>query len=66
MPTKIIKLPEVIDLTSLSRSSIYQLISEGKFPKQIHLSERSVGWVLSEVQEFISNKIKESRNSEMK
>ena len=32
---QLIRLKEVIALTSLSRSSIYKFISEGRFPKSV-------------------------------
>ena len=39
---RIMRLKEVIEKTGLSRSTIYNLISQGKFPKQIELGARSV------------------------
>jgi len=55
----IIKLPEVKVLTTLSRSTIYRLIGEGVFPRQIKLAERSSGWIKQEVEEYIDKKINE-------
>lgn len=55
MKKKIIKMPEVILDTALSRPTIYRLIKEGKFPKQIKLSERSSGWIEQEVIDYINN-----------
>ena len=55
MNQKIIKLPEVVTNTKLSRPTIYRLIKEGKFPKQIKLSERSSGWIEQEVIDYINN-----------
>ena len=56
MNNQIIKLPEVVKLSSLSSASIYRLIKKGEFPKQIKLSERSSGWLLSEVEQWIDDK----------
>lgn len=53
-----IKLKELIKLTGLSRSHIYSLAQQGKFPKPVKLSERSSAWVESEVQEWIESRIK--------
>jgi len=55
MKQKIIKLPEVVMHTKLSRPTIYRLIKEDKFPKQIKLSERSSGWIEQEVIDYINN-----------
>jgi len=57
----IIKLYKVQKLTTFSRSTIYRLIAEGKFPKQIKLAERSSGWVEQEVIDYLENCI-EDRN----
>jgi prophage regulatory protein len=46
---RMIKLPEVISVTGLSRSSIYLLIKKGNFPPQIKLSTRSSGWLWKEI-----------------
>lgn len=35
--------------TGLSRSSIYEKVAEGTFPRQINLGSRAVGWVESEI-----------------
>lgn len=50
-----IKLPEVQELTTYSRSSIYRLISEGTFPPPIQLSSRCVVWRLSTVEKWMQN-----------
>jgi len=57
MYNKILKLPKVIDLTGKCRSSIYQEISNGTFPKQINLGPRAVGWLESEILDWIESRI---------
>ena len=57
MQHKLIKLETVISTTGLSRSHIYALAQQGRFPKPIKLSERSSAWVESEVQEWIDIRI---------
>ena len=57
MTYKILRLPDVTNITGLSRSSIYQKISDGDFPKQISLGAKSVGWVESDIQTWIADKI---------
>lgn len=48
---------KVIDKTGLSRSLIYQLISEDSFPKQISLSARRVGWDSEEIDKWMEARI---------
>ena len=44
MIKKIYRLPEVMTMTGLSRSSIYLRISANEFPKPVKLGRRAVGW----------------------
>ena len=58
----ILRLPQVKQITGLSRSSIYKFISEqGTFPKQVSLGARAVGWIESEVRQWVADRISESR-----
>ncbi len=57
MTLKLIKLDEVMALTSLGRSTVYKFIAEGKFPKQVSLGSNCVAWVEDEVKDWISSKI---------
>ncbi len=56
---RIIRLKEVIESTGLARSTVYKFISDGVFPKPISLGDRCVGWLESEVQDWILGKVKE-------
>jgi prophage regulatory protein len=58
---RILRRKQVELLVGLSRSSIYQRVAEGTFPKQIHLGPRSVGWLASEVEAWVQARIAESR-----
>jgi prophage regulatory protein len=53
MHERLIRLNEVIRITGLSRSRIYQYISEDKFPDNVSLGGRSVAWVESEVYRWV-------------
>ena len=57
MPHMILRLPEVKARTGLSRSSLYNHISQGTFTKQVPIGERSVGWPESEVDAIVSARI---------
>ena len=63
MSHKIIRLPEVIDMTGLSRSTIYLRMSKGSFPQSISLGERAIGWVKNEVDLWLEKRISTSRNT---
>ncbi|MES9933557.1 MAG: AlpA family transcriptional regulator [Candidatus Sedimenticola sp. PURPLELP] len=64
MTTVILRLPAVKARTGLSRSTIYLRISEGSFPRPVSLGgARAVGWLESDIEEWILNRVKESRTS---
>ena len=56
MPNRILKLPEVIQKTGLSRSTIYAYKKEGMFPEPIHLGRRSVGWIEQDIENWIEGR----------
>lgn len=56
---RIIRLKEVTHLTGLARSTVYKYIAEGTFPKSVPLGDRSIGFLESEIQEWIMARIKE-------
>ena len=58
---RMLRLPEVVNRTALSRSQIYRLIELGTFPKQVALGERSAGWVEEEVDGWLRARIEMSR-----
>lgn len=58
---KILRLSSVKIKTGLARSTLYLKISQGTFPTPISLSERSVGWLESEVDQWIDQCVKKSR-----
>ena len=61
MAHTILRLPDVINRTGLSRSSIYLRVSNDEFPKAISLGGRAVGWLESEIEEWLAEKVESSR-----
>lgn len=58
---RMLRLPQVCERTGLSRSSIYKLESEQRFPSRVKLSTRAVAWIEREVQAWLSERIELSR-----
>jgi prophage regulatory protein len=59
---RILRLPAVIAITGLSRSTIYALSAQNQFPHCINLSNaRAVGWIEQEVLDWIQRRIDETR-----
>jgi prophage regulatory protein len=40
----VVRLPEVLEIVGVGRSTLYALIRDGRFPAPIHLSARCRGW----------------------
>lgn len=53
-----IRIKELSEMLSISKSSIYRLVQENKFPKQIKLAERTAVWRLSEINKWIEDREK--------
>lgn len=56
--TVILKIKQICEITALSKATIYREIKKGKFPAPLQLTDRSVGWLISEVEEWINKKAK--------
>ena len=54
---RILRLPEVMNRVGLCRASIYQHMNQGSFPKTISLGARAVGWVESEIDAWVQERI---------
>jgi prophage regulatory protein len=52
MTDTFLRITEVERVTGLPRSTIYEMVSKGLFPKQVRLSPRAVGWIESEIREW--------------
>lgn len=46
---RLIRLPEVLHLTGLGKTSVYDLMQKGKFPQRIKFNARAAMWKESEV-----------------
>jgi prophage regulatory protein len=57
------RLPRVRQVTGLSRSTIYLLVSRGQFPPPVRLSERAVGWPASAVHGWVQERISQGRKA---
>ena len=54
---RLLTLKQVKEITLLSTATIYRLMKEDKFPKQIKLSERTSRWSENKIIEFIIKKM---------
>lgn len=52
----VLRLPAVILKTNLSKSTIYRLEAEGKFPRRVQLGANSTGWYSDEIDAWLVNR----------
>ncbi|MGX1101067.1 helix-turn-helix transcriptional regulator [Amorphus sp. MBR-141] len=50
---RLLRLKEVVQLTGLSRSTLYRRVADGSFPRPRSLGPNAVAWRLSEVEAWI-------------
>jgi len=60
----VLRLPKVKARAGISRSAIYQKMANGEFPKSISLGPRAVGWLESNIDEWIAQRIAVSSKQE--
>jgi prophage regulatory protein len=54
--SQILRINQVIEISGLSRSSIYRLVHIGLFPKPIKIGISAVGWVAAEIDQWIADR----------
>ena len=53
---RILRLPQVLERVSLSRSTLYKMIARGEFPRAVQLGQRSTGWLHEEVDAWLDSR----------
>ncbi len=53
--SRLLRLPAVLTLTGLKKSSIYAKAHKGTFPKPVKLGSRAVAWRSNEVRQWIDD-----------
>lgn len=58
---RLLRLPQVQEVTGLKKSAIYELARTGRFPRRIRLSARATVWAESEVLQWVQDRISEGQ-----
>ena len=53
---RLLRMPEVMYLTSLCRATIYNKINDGTFPKQIKLDKQISVWRLADIEKWLKDR----------
>ena len=57
---KFVRERECFEITGLSRTSRWRLEQEGKFPKRYKISANAIGWLASDLEEWIASRVNNS------
>jgi prophage regulatory protein len=55
-PSSILRIDEVLEVTGLKKTMLYELINREEFPRQVHLGGRAVGWQKKQVLDWNRNR----------
>jgi prophage regulatory protein len=58
---RMLRLPQVINATGLSKTKICSLQKRGDFPMRVKLTARVIAWVEEEVQAWVARRIENTR-----
>src|SRR5690606_35481550 len=56
-PMRMLQLAQVMDVTDLRKTKIYELQAEGEFPMRVKITTHAVGWIEEEVQAWIARRV---------
>ncbi|MEO8467902.1 MAG: AlpA family transcriptional regulator [Gammaproteobacteria bacterium] len=54
---RILRLPEVCQVTGLKRAMIYRLQQRKSFPQSVKITDHAVGWINAEVQAWLEQRV---------
>ena len=54
-PGTLIKIAKLKAVTCLSKGTIYRLVAEGSFPKQVNIGPRAVAWRSDDIIKWMKN-----------
>lgn len=63
MTEKFLRRSQIEDITGLARSTIYEHMKAGKFPKPVKIGDRAVAWLQSDIQAWQDELIKKAQRS---
>ena len=52
---KLLRLPDVVELTKLAKTTIYRMAKDGSFPKPVKIGKHASGWFEHEIAQWIQD-----------
>ena len=56
-PERLLRRPEVQQLTALPTSTLYRMLKEGRFPSPVKIGVRAVAWRAGEVADWLADRL---------
>jgi prophage regulatory protein len=56
-PIRILRLAQVLQVTGLGKTTVYELQSHGAFPMRVKITDYCVGWVEQDVQAWLKHRV---------
>ncbi|WP_201302593.1 helix-turn-helix transcriptional regulator [Sphingomonas sp. T1] len=53
---RLLRRQEVLDRVGLSRSLVYQMMKDNRFPRPLRLGKRAVAWSEAAINEWVANR----------
>ena len=53
---RILRIKDVIKITAMSNSTIYELIKSNDFPRPKRIGKRAVGWLENDIQNWVDSR----------
>ena len=64
MENQMLRAPEVMARTGLSRVTIWRRVKAGKFPAPLVLGENSIGWTAQSIEDWLKNRPRRTYGAE--
>jgi len=63
--TRLLRLRHVMERTGLGRTTVLDLVAQGRMPRPVAISDRAKGWIEQGIEAFLRSRIAASRGSAM-
>jgi predicted DNA-binding transcriptional regulator AlpA len=63
VPIRMLRLSQVMDVTGLRKTKIYELQKQGQFPNRVAITANRVAWVEEDIQAWLAERVRRSRSA---